>query len=122
MKREACKRMNTSVVLIYCPFPTREAAQQACRQLLNEHLIACGNLLAASQAYYWWEGALTMSEECVLIAKTRPELAESASQRLGSLHPYACPAILRIDAAANPTYAAWVANVTGDAILPTASD
>lgn len=109
---------NSSVILIYCPFPTREAARVACRALLEARLIACGNLLAASEAHYWWEGALTTSEECVLLAKTTAERADSAAALLAQLHPYACPAILRVDAAANPAYAAWVANTTQDSILP----
>lgn len=114
--------MLNDVVLIYCPFPSPDAARMACHALLNARLIACGNLLPATQSHYWWEGELTVSEECILIAKTAARYSAFAIEKLSSLHPYACPAILRVEATANPAFAAWVGNMTRDSTLPQASD
>lgn len=114
--------MLNDVVLIYSPFPSPEAARTACLELLKARLIACGNLLPSTQSHYWWEGQLTVSEECILIAKTAARYSALAIEKLSGLHPYTCPAILRVEAAANPAFAAWVGNMTRDSTLPQASD
>ena len=114
--------MSSAITLLYCPFPTRDAAQHACLVLLKEQLIACGNILPGAESHYWWEGVLTKSDEYILLAKTTQALREQTMHRLSTLHPYACPAILCVDATANPAYAAWVLNTTRDYDLPKASD
>jgi periplasmic divalent cation tolerance protein len=103
---------NVPLFLIYSPFPSPEAAQAAAHTLLTERCVACCNILPATQAHYWWEGALTQATETVLLCKTTPEKLAVARARIEALHPYDCPAILTLPAEANAAFAGWAASAT----------
>ena len=80
------------------------------RTLVEERLIACGNVLPGMRSVYRWEGAVTEEQEAALLCKTTVEQADAALARLAELHPYDVPAITRFDAAdALPAFAAWIA-------------
>ena len=86
-----------------------ESARAAARALLERHLVACCNLLPAMESHYRWEGALTQTNEVVLLGKTTAANAAQAADCLASLHPYSVPAILTLPAGANASFALWVA-------------
>ena len=96
------------IILLYSPFPSLETARAVSHVLLHEKLAACCNIVAGVESHYWWEGKLTQSAEVVLWCKTTHAQSAAAAVRLEVLHPYDCPAILTIDAAANPAFAQWV--------------
>jgi len=98
--------------LLYSPFPTRDAARIAASQLLAQKLVACCNIVPGIESHYWWEGALTQSSEVALWCKTTAALAEKAAAALEAIHPYACPAIIRLEAQANAAFMGWVAEST----------
>lgn len=106
--------MDTGITLLYCPFPTRAAARAASHALLEKKLAACCNILPAGESHYLWEGAETMAEEHILLAKTLPAMADTAATQLAQHHPYSCPAILRFTATANPAFAAWAATIINE--------
>lgn len=100
------------LTLIYCPFPSIEAARTAAMSLLEAHLVACCNLIGPTESLYWWEGKLAANPETVLIAKTTPKLEAEARAHIAASHPYETPAILSFPADANPAFAAWVGTAT----------
>ena len=100
---------SSPLCLLYCPFPSQEAAEEAARLLLEERLVACCNLLPAGVSLYWWEGKIERASEVTLLAKTAPALAAEAAARLETLHPYDIPAIIRLEASASADFSAWVA-------------
>lgn len=99
---------STDLILLYSPFPDADSAQKVARTLLSEKLIACANLLPGSLSLYVWAGNLTETDETVLIAKTIPASVADASARIEALHPHETPAILILEATANPAYLSWV--------------
>jgi periplasmic divalent cation tolerance protein len=100
--------MPTTITLIYCPFPSAESARDVATTLLNEHLVACCNLSPVGESLYRWEGILTSTPEIYLLCKTTPAQAGAATVRIATLHPYECPAILTVEAAANTPFATWL--------------
>jgi periplasmic divalent cation tolerance protein len=100
--------------LLYCPYPTLDAAREAATALLEARLVACCNLLAISESLYWWEGKLAANPETLLLAKTAPAQEAAVRAWIAHHHPYDTPAILSLDASANPAFAAWV----GVAVAP----
>ena len=95
--------------LIYAPFPDRDAARVVARQLLDDKLIACANLLGEVEALYEWEGARGEGREIAVLFKTDAALLDRAVARIETLHPYETPAVLgwKCDAPGHAT-AAWV--------------
>jgi periplasmic divalent cation tolerance protein len=95
--------------LVCCPFPDAESAADAISVLLDERLIACGNILPGMRSLYVWNGERGDSAEAGTILKTDASLLDRLIERLEALHPYDVPAITawRCDAAA-PATIAWL--------------
>jgi len=100
--------------LIWCPFADEEAAEAAARQLLDERLVACANILPPMRSIYAWQGGVREDREVGVLFKTDAALLERATARLAALHPYDAPAVLgwKADAAAAAT-AEWLGSLTG---------
>ena len=101
--------MATDVVLLLSTFPNQDAARKATRTLVEERLVACGNLLPGAESIYLWKGAIETETEVMAIFKTVMPRAEEAMLRLRGLHPYEVPEILRIAVEDGwPDYLHWV--------------
>lgn len=98
-----------SAALVWCPFPDEDAALAAIDTLLDEGLVACGNVLPGMTSRFVWNGERDTAREAGVLLKTTAALLDPAIARLGQLHPYDEPAILgwRCDAAA-PGTLAWL--------------
>lgn len=95
--------------LLYSVHPSLAQARESAQALLDEQLAACCNILPAMESHYVWEGKRTQSAEFAMFSKTTAGMAETAMERLKALHPYACPAILRLPIdGGNPAFLAWI--------------
>ncbi len=100
------------LTLLYTTWPDPEGPAKAARQLLDERLIACANVLGASGSIYRWEGKVEEATEIIALFKTAPERAVAASARIAELHPYAEPCVIALQADADasaPGFLAWAA-------------
>lgn len=100
--------------LIWCPFPDEAAALAVIHTLLDEKLIACGNVLGGMTSVFVWNGVKDTAREAGAVLKTNAALLDAAIARLAELHPYDEPAVLgwHCDAAAAGA-AAWLASIGG---------
>ena len=80
-------------------FATASAAQapQLVRQMVDEQLIACGNVMPGARSFYRWDGAVQDEQESLLFMETRGELVKAAMRRFAELHDYDVPKILVLD-------------------------
>ena len=83
-----------SAVLAYITTPDRQQALRIGRALVEARLAACVNVLDGMHSIYRWEGRIEEADECVLLAKTRSDLAEELVTMVKGLHSYACPCIV----------------------------
>lgn len=87
----------------------REAVQLA-HALVEEGLAACVSLDEV-RSIYRWQGESCDEREFRIVAKTTSARAEFVEARIGALHPYETPAIVRLPVlSANADYAAWVSS------------
>ena len=95
--------------LIWSPFGSEQAAAKAARQLLDEGLIACANLVPGMRSLFLWQGKTDEQRECGALFKLDARLLASAMARLEEIHPYDAPAIMgwRCDAA-TPATLSWL--------------
>ena len=82
-----------SVVSIYAIFADAAEAERIGRQLIDERLAACINILAPCQSIYRWQGAIETAEEVPAILKTTAAQADSLIARIAALHSYDVPCI-----------------------------
>ena len=106
--------MDEDVFLLISNFPGADTARKAVRLLVEERLIACGNLITGVESIYEWKGAIEDAHEVTVIAKTTAAHADEAMTRLRALHPYEVPEILLVPVTTGwPDYLAWVAAQCG---------
>ena len=99
------------VVTVYATFPNEEEARRIGRQLVEERLAACINILGPCHSIYRWQGKIEEAAEIPALLKTsRPE---ALIERLAQLHSYQVPAAVAWPIAeANPPFAEWIAEET----------
>lgn len=100
-------------VLIYATFPNAAEAEKVGRQLVEQRLAACVNIVPGMISHYRWQGAVERAEEAVMIAKTRASLAEGATAMLRRLHSYETPAVVVLPLeSVEANYLAWIFEAT----------
>lgn len=97
------------LAVVLSTFETAEQAAGVTRALVEERLIACGNIIPGLTSIYRWRGEVEASAEVLLLMKTRAELLPALRARIGELHPYEVPEFLAlsVDQVAD-AYGRWV--------------
>ena len=99
----------TEMLLVFTTFEREEEAARVVRSLIEERLIACGNLLPGARSLYRWKGEVEDAREVVALLKTRKQDWAALPSRLHELHPYETPECLALRVAAGaPRYMAWL--------------
>ena len=96
-------------VLLYVTAANRDEAVRIARTLVEERLVACGNVIDGATSVYSWHGKVEESREAVLIAKTDARNVERATARVVELHAYENPAVVAVPiAGGSRDYLTWV--------------
>ena len=82
-----------SVVSVYAVFANGEEAERIGRQMVEERLAACVNVLGGCRSIYRWQGAVESADEVPAIFKTSEARAEALMTRIAGLHSYEVPCI-----------------------------
>ena len=99
----------TEMLVVLTTFAGEEDAARVVRALVEERLIACGNLVPGARSLYRWQGKLADEREVLVLMKTRKQDWTALLSRLHELHPYETPECLAIRVAAGaPKYLAWL--------------
>ncbi len=99
----------SKLVSVYITAPDVEAARRIGRELVENRLAACVNILPSIRSIYWWDGAVQEEGESAMIAKTRGEQLESLIRKVRGIHPYEVPCVVAwpiVDGTSD--YLAWV--------------
>ena len=83
-----------SVVSIYAIFANAEEAERIGRQVIEERLAACINVLPSCRSIYRWQGAIETADEVPALFKTSDHLAELLMTRIAGLHSYDVPCVV----------------------------
>ena len=103
-----------AIVTVYATFGSDEEARNVARQLVEERLAACANVLAPCHSIYRWQGKVEEAEEVPVLFKTRADGAKQLIARLAELHSYDVPAaVVWPIGEAVDAYARWVEEAIG---------
>lgn len=103
-----------TVVSVYAVFANGEEAERIGRQMVEERLAACINILGPIHSIYRWRGAVESADEVAALFKTADHMADALITRITALHSYDVPCVAtwpidKILAA----YADWVESSLG---------
>jgi periplasmic divalent cation tolerance protein len=97
------------MLIVFTTFANEEDAARVVRALVDERLIACGNLFPGVRSLYRWKEGVADEREVVAILKSRKQDWTALLSRLHELHPYDTPECLAVRVAAGaPKYMAWL--------------
>jgi periplasmic divalent cation tolerance protein len=97
------------MLVVLTTFANDEDAARVVRALLEERLIACGNVVSAVRSLYRWKDGIADEKETLVVMKTRKQDWAVLLSRLHELHPYETPECVALRVAAGaPRYMAWL--------------
>lgn len=98
-----------SHLIVMTTLPEMEAAQDFARQLIEQSLAACVNVLPKMVSIYRWKQNIEHGDEHQLIMKTTEECYPQLEEFIRQHHPYELPEIIAIPVSAGlPDYLQWV--------------
>lgn len=104
----------TDAIVVMITASTEAEAATIARTLVDEHLIACANIVPRVRSFFFWEGATQDAEETLLVCKSRMPLMERVIERVKGLHSYSVPEIIALPVVAgSSSYLDWVRDATG---------
>jgi len=94
--------------IVFVTAPPDEAPRLL-RQLVEERLVAGGNIIPGVRSIYWWQGEVQDEPESVLLMETAEDRVPLMVARLRALHSYDVPKILTFTPREGPAdYLGWV--------------
>lgn len=102
-----------SIVSVYAIFASADEAERIGRQVIEERLAACVNILGPCRSIYRWQGLVQTADEVPALFKTTDVQAEALMTRIAGLHSYDVPCVIvwPIDRLLG-SYAEWVEGST----------
>lgn len=95
--------------LIYITVGSKEEAILIGKQLIEEKLVACSNILSQMESQYIWQNQFEQANECVLLVKTKKSLFDEVCHKVEEMHSYDCPCILMLPIEqVSEKYAKWL--------------
>jgi periplasmic divalent cation tolerance protein len=89
--------------------PDEASAVALTRTLVDECLVACGNVIPGVRSIYRWEGEVCEDSEVLVLFKTTAAGFVAVKQRIVELHPYTCPEVLGVQVKeGHDDYLSWV--------------
>ena len=92
--------------------PSLEEAREITRLLLEENLIAAGNI-DSIESIYWWEDEIHSRREWSLQCLTRRSLFEKVESSIINQHSYEVPGVIGIPIVeVRDEYSSWICQYT----------
>jgi periplasmic divalent cation tolerance protein len=103
----------TAVRVVLCTVPTEEVGVRMARQLVDERLVACVNIVPGLRSIYRYQGKVEDDRELLLVMKTADDRVAPLVPRVRELHPYELCEVLVVDVSAgSQPYLDWVLSET----------
>jgi periplasmic divalent cation tolerance protein len=84
----------TDKILVLSTCSSKEEADKIARNLVEKRVAACVNVLPGVRSIYRWRGAVEEASECLLIVKSRRDLAGRLRAEIEKSHSYEVPEVL----------------------------
>ncbi|RMD97129.1 MAG: divalent-cation tolerance protein CutA [Calditrichaeota bacterium] len=81
-------------VLVFSTTGSLREAERIGRLLVENHLIACANVIPSVRSFYRWQGEVCQDSESLLLMKTTVDRLEALETELRRLHSYEVPELI----------------------------
>jgi periplasmic divalent cation tolerance protein len=112
MREQEDEGMEDGIVVLITT-STGEEATKIGTALVEEHLVACVNIVPEVRSLFFWDGGKQDEPEALLICKSRRSRMEQIVARVRSLHSYTVPEVIALPIiAGSRDYLDWVKDAT----------
>jgi len=99
----------TDKIVVFSACDSEEQAAQIARELVEQKLAACVNILPGARSVYRWKGQIEDTAEWMLIIKSRRDLMDKLRAVIGKIHTYEVPELLAVPVVdGSESYLAWL--------------
>jgi periplasmic divalent cation tolerance protein len=99
----------TDKIVVLSTCDSEEQAGRIARELVEQKLAACVNILPGARSIYRWKGQMEDSAEWLLIIKSRRDLMDKLRSAIGKIHTYEVPELLAVPVVdGSETYLEWL--------------
>ena len=99
----------TDKIVVFSTCASAEEAEKLARQLVEQGLAACANIVPNVRSVYRWRGAVESAAEHLLIIKSARPQFENLCAALERAHSYEVPEVLAVPVVAgSAAYLAWL--------------
>lgn len=107
--------MDTGVRVVLVTVPHEAAGKELALRLVEDRLVACGNILPGLTSVYRWDGEVQQEPETLVLFKTTEDRLPALKVRVAELHPYEVPELLALPVIdGHPPYLQWVTGEVGE--------
>ena len=85
-----------SYIIVITTFGNKEEATIGVKRLLQEKLIACGNIIDSVSSLFWWNKKIEEQKEVLVLMKSHKNLFKKLSERIKESHSYDVPEIIAL--------------------------
>ncbi|HKZ93838.1 MAG TPA: divalent-cation tolerance protein CutA [Candidatus Bathyarchaeia archaeon] len=83
-------------IIVFVTTASKREAQRIVQTLLEQHLIACANILGPTESHFWWQGKIARAKEFLVIMKSDQKLFLKLSKAVKEAHSYDVPEIVAV--------------------------
>ena len=99
----------TDKVIVYTTCGNITEAESIARNLIDNRLAACVNVVPGLLSYYRWQGKVENDAELLLMIKTAGSLIDEVRNALETLHSYDLPEMIVLPIiGGSPNYLEWL--------------
>lgn len=99
----------TDKIVVFSTCDSEEQAGRIARELVEQKLAACVNILPGARSVYRWKGQIEDAAEWMLVIKSRRDLMDKLRSAIGKIHTYEVPELLAVPVVdGSETYLAWL--------------
>jgi len=97
------------MLVVLTTTPNKAEAEILARNIIEEKLAACVQILPPMKSFYFWENAVQAETEHLLLIKTLPEKFAALEKFIRENHSYSVPEIVALKAEkVSESYSDWV--------------
>ena len=97
------------ILLVMTTTADIETGKMLARQIINQQLAACCNIVPKITSIYRWQGELCEEQECLLVIKTAKTRFNQLNELIQTQHPYTTPEVIALPiTSSSQEYLSWV--------------
>lgn len=98
-----------SNIIVLMTTATKKKAENITRNLLNQRLIVCANIVGPVSSLFWWKEKISRENEFLVLMKTSADLFEKLATTVKQMHSYEIPEIIAVPITkGEQTYLEWL--------------